>query len=169
MIKFSVLDKALRHRLLRIKSTAQVPTRLWKKIHQHQQAMSGLIFRRNKHGGNWRFPWKWFAPQYKRKTDGVTVPAEGGVPRLDGRGEVLGRLRPSGARIDASSNLLRDTGQLANAVASVRRITHRGRVLHIVTPVDYAAAQQALGRTFTGFTREDRRTYRGWAIRELMR
>jgi hypothetical protein len=51
--------------------------------------------------------WPRHADQYTRKTDGVTVPAWGGVPKLHGRGKVKGRLtseavgRGSGSRIKA--------------------------------------------------------------------
>ena len=34
--------------------------------------------------------WPGFAPQYTRKTDGVTVPAWGGVPKVLGQGQVQG-------------------------------------------------------------------------------
>ena len=56
--------------------------------------------------------WKPFSDQYTRKTDGVTVPAWGGVPKLYGKGQVKGRKRPSGKRITPSSKLLQDTGTL---------------------------------------------------------
>lgn len=54
--------------------------------------------------------WKPFADQYTRKTDGVTVPAWGGVAKIRGKGTVKGRKRPSGKRITKSSMLLQDTG-----------------------------------------------------------
>ena len=173
MIRLEIDTEETERALVHIIRTAAAPVNLFKRIHAHQQSQSALMFRALKHGGTRRgVTWDWYAPQYTRKTDGVTVPAEGGVSRLDGRGVVLGRLRASGpkskskARIDARSNLLRDTRQLSGAVASVRRIRNRGRTLEIITPVKYAAAQQAK-RPFTFFTREDADLYEQWAAEEL--
>ncbi|MDE2699131.1 MAG: hypothetical protein OXI23_09695 [Gemmatimonadota bacterium] len=169
MIRFIVEAKGVDRQLLHLKSTSKAPVGLFKRIHAHQQAMSGLMFRNLRHGGTYRgVRWGGFADQYTRKTDGVTVPAEGGVERLDGRGQVLGHLRPSGARVGARSHLLRDTGVLANAVASVHRIRNGGRTLEIITPLKYAGAQQA-HRPFTFFTDADARLYTRWAARELLR
>lgn len=168
MIKITVDDKDARRAILHIKDTSETPIKLWKRVHAHQQSVSGLMFRHLKHGGTHRgVSWAWYKAQYVRKTDGVTVPAEGGVDRLDGTGQVQGRLRPSGARIDAQSNLLRDTGLLANAVASVRRIREGGRTLELITPVKYAGYQQAR-RPFTFFTDADVRLYAQWAAQEIV-
>jgi phage gpG-like protein len=59
--------------------------------------------------------WKPFSDQYTRVTDGVTVPAWGGVPKIRGKGLVKGRKRPSGKRITEQSKLLQDTGHLKNS------------------------------------------------------
>lgn len=95
-------------------------------------------------GGDFRGRrWRALAPQYRRKTDNVTVPAWGGVPRIregfkkaakwangvSGKrqrrnvstgermskvsGTVSGRLRKSGNRVQKTSIILRDTGELA--------------------------------------------------------
>jgi len=97
-------------------------------------------------GGNFRgVAWPAMQPQYTRKTDGVTVPAWGGVPRLargwrkfriegkPGRrgtrnaagdpirmrsttGNVSGKLRPSGQRVKQSSTMMQDTGNMRNSI-----------------------------------------------------
>jgi hypothetical protein len=61
--------------------------------------------------------WEGMKPQYTRKTDGVTVPAWGGVPRVAKGyglkrkgGNVKGRLRPSGQRVKQTSVMMQDTG-----------------------------------------------------------
>ncbi len=167
MIKLTVEDKDARRAILKIKDAAGAPIKLLKRVHAHQQSVSGLMFRHLKHGGTRRgVTWAGYKNQYVRKTDGVTVPAEGGVPRADGTGLVQGRLRPSGARVDEKSNLLRDTGLLANAVASVRRIRRGGRALELITPVKYAGYQQSR-RPFSFFTAGDLKLYAQWAAEEL--
>lgn len=168
MIKITVDTRDVSRRMLRIQGASKSPVELFKRIHAHQQAMSGLMFRNLKRGGTYRgVYWPGLADQYTRKTDGVTVPAEGGVERLDGRGVVLGRLRPSGARVDAGSNLMRDTGRLSTAVATVKRIRNAGRTLELITPVEYAEAQNKR-RPFTFFTDSDVSLYTKFASEMLI-
>lgn len=81
--------------------------------------------------------WPYFSPQYTRKTDGVTVPAWGGVPTIgrnswinqrarEKRGEkvkvregrVKGRKRPSGKRIKQGDSVLQDTRRLLRSVST---------------------------------------------------
>ena len=155
--------------MLRIQGASKSPVELFKRIHAHQQAMSRsdvpqLEAGRHVQGCVLAVV---CSDQYTRKTDGVTVPAEGGVARLDGRGVVLGRLRPSGARVDAGSNLLRDPARLSTAVATVKRIRNAGRTLEIITPVEYAGAQQAR-RKFTFFTDSDVTLYTKFASEMLI-
>jgi len=93
-------------------------------IHRQMQVNADSMFVRNRRGGRHRgVTWKPFADQYTRITDGATVPAEGGVRRLRGSGQVLGRLRPSGTRVTSSSGLLQDTGTLRSRALISRRIT----------------------------------------------
>ncbi len=168
MIKITVDDRDARRTVAHIEGVAKAPVELFRRIHAHQQSVSGLMFRHLKHGGTRRgVTWDWYKDQYVRKTDGVTVPAEGGVPRVDGTGLVQGKKRSPDARIDARSNLLRDTGVLANAVASVRRIRRGGRTLELITPLKYAGYQQAM-RPFSFFTDEDVRLYARWAAEEIV-
>ena len=72
--------------------------------------------------------WPSFAPQYTRKTDGVTVPAWGGVPKLYGKGAVKGRKRPSGKRITPSSKILMDTGTLRGSFT--RQLLENKKVIY---------------------------------------
>lgn len=72
--------------------------------------------------------WPSFAPQYTRKTDGVTVPAWGGVPKLRGKGNVKGRMRPSGKRITPNSKILMDTGTLRGSF--LRQLLENKKVVY---------------------------------------
>lgn len=56
--------------------------------------------------------WSPFAVQRTRVIDGIEVPAWGGVPRVDRKGDLRGRKRPSGKRITAESLLMQDTGKM---------------------------------------------------------
>lgn len=83
--KLTVEDKAIRDAMKQTEKNARQPRPLLIRIHAHQQKESGLMFRFLAKGGTRRtVSWGWFADQYTRKTDGVTVPAEGGVKRLRG-------------------------------------------------------------------------------------
>jgi len=113
----------------------------------YMQSRTQLMFQRNAKGGSFRGKkWPQFADQYIRKTDGVTVPAHGGVARLHGAGKVKGRLRGKGKaekdRVTSSSNLLRHRGILYRmALTKTEKTTKR---LVMDTPVDYAASQNAM-------------------------
>lgn len=160
-------DEGLRQRLKLVADRSAHPVGLYTRIHAHQRAESGLMFRQLRKGGSRRgVYWPWFSPQYFRQTDKVLVPAQGGVRKLRGKGMVKGRLRPSRQRVTASSNLMRDRGILANAVATVRRI--KADRVEIATPVTWAVWQQAM-RPFSFFTRDDLRLYKGWAAEELLK
>ena len=168
LIELDVRSKAIVERIKIMAARIERPQALYNRIRHDQQAKTAMMFRRLAHGGIYRgIRWPWFAPQYRRKTDGVLVPAEGGVPRLDGKGVVLGRLRGSGARVDSRSNLLRDTGHLRAAAATVARVHNHGKTLEIITPVKYAAIQQAR-RPFTFFTRADVERYNKWAAEYII-
>ena len=95
--------------------------------------------------------WAPFANQYTRK-DGTVVPAWGGVPRVYGKGNVLGRKRPSGQRVTESSKIELDTGTLRASVG-LRAITNT--TLDYGTNLSYSGAQQSL-RAFTFFVDTDR-------------
>ena len=101
------------------------------------------IFARLRNGGTHRgVTWRYFADQYTRKADGVTVPAWGGVQRLRGRGTVQGRKRPSGARVKQGDAIMQDTNTLrSRALASVRITRFR---LVMGNNLTYGAAQQAM-------------------------
>ena len=192
-IRLEADAKKLRQRLKKLAKNAGSPTRLWVRIHADQRTKTRMMFRQLRQGGTFRgVTWPWFADQYTRETDGVTVPAEGGVPnigqyswiakrhreRLKAAGQkvqyarknrmVKGRLRPSGKRVTRASSLMRDRGILYASAATVRRIINRGRTLEIVTPMGYAWAQQEL-RPFSFFTQDDSRTYLRWAGEEVLK
>jgi len=55
----------------------------WNSFHDYMMGETGMTFRALAHGGTYRgVTWKPFADQYTRNTDGVTVPAWGGVERI---------------------------------------------------------------------------------------
>lgn len=64
----------------------------------------------------------WPAPadQYTRKTDSETVPAWGGVQRLDKKGNVKGRKRPSGKRVTSESTMMADTARMRSGFLTPR-------------------------------------------------
>ncbi len=122
----TVIDRRLLERLEAKAGLIKHPKRVMRRFHVYMVGQTGQMFRENKHGGTHRgVTWPWYTPQYTRKTDGVTVPAEGGVPKLHGGGNVKGRLRSSGGtskRTTKQSNLLRLTGRLASEVVTAINI-----------------------------------------------
>lgn len=97
--------------------------------------------------------WPPFAPQYIRKTDGVVVPAWGGVPKLRGKGMVKPRKRPSGQPVTPASLLVQDTGRLRQRAATeVVEVSPASLVFG--TRLEYAPYQQEL-RPYLFVTDED--------------
>jgi len=93
-------------------------------------------------GGSYRgVEWPWFAPQYTRK-DGTVVPAEGGVAKVRGDGVVQGRLRPSGARVTSSSQLMRDKGRMSREGGLSSRMDRNK--LELRSGMKYGGHQQKL-------------------------
>lgn len=106
------------------------------------------------HGGRARgVYWPPFAPQYVRKSDGVVVPAWGGVPRVRGGGRVQPRKRPSGQPITPASLLVQDTGRLRQRAAR-EYVEVSPASLVFGTRLEYAPYQQEL-RPFLFVTDED--------------
>lgn len=140
--------------------------RVFKRFRVYTLQQTGLTFRALKQGGHYRgVDWRWYKDQYTRKADGVTVPAEGGSPRV-GRGwkqiasdlktrkavmvqhknvtgNVKGKKRGSGKRVTKSSHLLRDTGRLSAAAGATLSFQRQGKTMILGTNVAYAEAQQA--------------------------
>lgn len=115
----SAIGGAQRRAETAIGPDSPVPGLIWKDM----QIRVDAVFQANRKGGTFRgVTWKWFADQYTRKTDGVVVPAQGGVPRLRGGGLVRGRKRPSGTRVTASSSVMQDLGDLRRGAASVLQV-----------------------------------------------
>lgn len=141
-------------------------------FHAYMLRRTALMFVRLKKGGEFRGEkWEYFSPQYTRKTDNVTVPAWGGVPRLRAgysarklrggfvrgaysrldtgrlagqrktKGPVRGRRRHSGKRVTPGSSMMADTGRLRNAALTLVQI-RRGTVLQMDTPLPYASFLQ---------------------------
>lgn len=152
--KIEVRDKALRRQLQRLAETPGGLRKPFTRFAQYMRVVTDDTFENLRRGGTYRgVMWRYFAPQYTRKTDGVTVPAWGGVPRLYGSGTVLGRLRPSGARVAAGDAIMQDTMTMRSRAALVTRMDRYMARLG-VQGVNYAPAQQAM-RPFLFFTNKD--------------
>lgn len=108
--------------------------------------------------------WPWFAVQYIRK-DGTVIPAEGGVPKVCGKGLVKGKKRHSGKRVTARSMMMQDHGLMKSAALSRYRIgTH---YLVMQTPTQYSRYQQAK-RPFVFVTEKDVNYLRNLIQRHLV-
>jgi len=168
-IKIKIDDADMERLRLSVRERLTDPRPVLKKFHRYMLGRTGRTFRALRRGGTFRgVTWDGYKDQYTRKTDGVTVPAWGGVPKLRGGGLVLGRLRPSGTRVTPSSNLLRDTGRLARAAGATPRWGNGGRTLHMDTNnVKYGPKQQEL-RSFLFFELpEDGQYLQRLALRHL--
>lgn len=110
---------------------------------------TGLMFRKNAHGGTNRgVTWKPFAPQYTRK-DGTVIPAWGGVRKVRGVGNVKPRKRPSGKPITQSSLLMQDVGKLRSQRLDISRLTPS--IIKFGPTLSYAQEQHDL-RPWSFFT-----------------
>lgn len=145
-LKVQIDDGQLRRLQVKVGRKLADPRPALVKFHAYMLGRTARTFRALGRGGG-RFrgvSWANWAHQYTRRTDGAIVPAWGGVRKLRGRGAVKGRLRPSGTRVTAGSQLLRDTGRLAAAAGTTRRWGAGGKSLYMTTAnVAYGAAQQA--------------------------
>lgn len=165
--KLSVDDKELQRLLDKVEKTLGGDVRpIWREFASYMRTVTDNTFRALRHGGTYRgVSWDYFAPQYTRKTDGVTVPAWGGVPKVVGTGTVKGRLRPSGARVSAGDSVVQDLEVLRSRAALV---THMGAKLLRLEPqgVDYAG-YQSRRRPFLFFTPKDATELIKIAVRKL--
>ena len=114
---------------------------VWREFAQYMRVRTDDTFMHLSMGGTYRgVRWDYFTPQYTRRTDGVTVPAWGGVPKLRGAGAVLGQLRPSGQRVKQGDSILQDTGTLRSRAALV--ILNSATELRMGPGLNYAAKLQ---------------------------
>ena len=165
--KLSIEEKELQKLLDKVEGTLGGDVRpIWREFAAYMRVVTDNTFKALRHGGNYRgVRWDYFAPQYTRKTDGVTVPAWGGVPKLVGTGTVKGRLRPSGARVSAGDSVVQDSGVLRSRAALV---VHEGKQLLRLMPqgVSYAFYQERR-RPFLFFTPKDAQSLIKIAVRQL--
>jgi len=187
----------LRVRFDRLEQRLRQPVEFFKRAHAHHRSQTARMFRTLRQGGTFRgVTWPWFADQYTRKTDGVTVPAQGGVKRIRAGRSI--RKRGGGYYKGAAQDIFtretsgaRSTGREGTVRGRLRpsgkRVTGRsnllrdrgilanaaasvrriiGAVLEMVTPMSYAARQQQM-RPFSFFTQEDARTYLRWLVEEV--
>jgi len=138
---------------------------VWREFAQYMRTVTDNTFKALRHGGTYRgVQWDYFADQYTRKSDGVTVPAWGGVPKVRGRGVVQGRKRASGARVSAGDSIVQDSMVLRGEAALVLTMSP-GR-LRMGTNLSYAK-YQARWRPFLFFTEKDAKEVVNIAVRRL--
>ena len=143
MVTIDVKADGMIARLRRIEQATENLVPAFNTIRIYTDRKTQQTFDALKRGGTHRsVTWKWFAPQYTRKTDGMVVPAQGGVPKLYGRGLVQGRLRPSGTRVTTQSNLMRDTGDMRSQALNNWRIARQRMRCRLY--LKYAAKQQSM-------------------------
>lgn len=155
-LKIIIDDAAFRNLRMGLTADLKDARPVLRKFHVHMLMRTGQTFRALRRGGTYRgVTWDQWADQYTRKTDGVTVPAWGGVAKVRGKGTVQGRKRPSRKRVTPSSSLLRDTGRLAAAAGLTARFDRGGQSLHMITTnVEYGPQQQER-RPFLFFAPDD--------------
>ena len=140
-------DREVRQALIKSRNALRGGRRTFAEFAKYMGQVTASTFAALRHGGNYRgVHWDYFAPQYTRKTDGVTVPAWGGVPKLRGKGLVKGRKRRRGGRLREGDPLLDDTGQLKRKAGFRYRegLRMSETRLEMKPGVPYAAYQQAM-------------------------
>ena len=105
---------------------------VWNSVIPYLIGRTKALFAANAHGGTYRgVTWEWFADQYTRQTDGVTVPAEGGVPRLRGgisAYEITGAVRRSAV----ASRIGERRGAMFGAPLATRSDRGRSALMSVV-------------------------------------
>lgn len=147
-------DKKLQLVLDRVEESLGGDVRpVFREFAQYMRVVTDNTFSQLRSGGFYRGVfWGYFADQYTRKTDGVTVPAWGGVSKVHGSGSVKGRKRPSGARVSPGDAIVQDTMLLRGQAAVV--LTMKPDFLRMGTNLSYAK-YQARKRPFLFFTSQD--------------
>ena len=144
MMQLDVQDEALQKLLKQVDKALSTGRAVFKEFALYMRQVTDTTFIRNRHGGSYReVSWDYFAPQYTRKTDGVTVPAWGGVAKIHGTGTVKGRKRPSGARIKQGDSVMQDGGTL-RARAALTLALGENKIELGPQGVRYAGEQQAM-------------------------
>lgn len=152
--KIKVDDKAVLKMLDRVGDKMDSLRAPFREYAQYMRVQTDNTFEALRVGGTFRGQtWRYFAPQYTRKTDGITVPVWGGVKKVRGGGLVKGRKRPSGQRIRQGDALIQDTGTLRSRAALVVRMEKYEARLGVPN-VRYANDQQDM-RPFLFFASND--------------
>lgn len=111
--------------------------------------------------------WKSPAPKHTRK-DGTKVPPWGQIMSIvRPKRSLLGRLRPSGARVTPFSRMMQDTGNMIQAFLTAPTIGPTKDYIVFAVENDYAVEQNGM-RPFDQFIPEDQTKlddlYRSWLI-----
>ena len=162
---------------------------IWREFAQFMRAQVDKAFKKGRHGGaigRGGISWSYFRPQYTRSSDGVTVPAWGGVPKVaagysaykvkggktksgksrkTGGKNVRGRMRPSGARVKSGDSIMQDTGTMRARAALVQALKKNTLSLG-PQGVTYAAAQNE-ARPFLFFEPNDAKALIKIAVKRL--
>jgi len=167
--RFTLEDKKLKQLLDTVEENLGGDVRpVFREFAQYMRTVTDNTFKRLRFGGTYRgVSWDYFAPQYTRKTDGVTVPAWGGVSKVHGSGNVKGRKRASGARVKVGDSVVQDLGTLRANAALVLQMTKDRLILG--NPNLSYAAEQAEMRPFLFFTPKDAKELVNIALRRLQR
>lgn len=122
-IRWTYDDKDAQRLLSRIRDRGSDWRPAARLFHREMILRTDSMFERLRRGGTYRGEyWRYFAIQYIRKTDGMVVPAWGGVPKIRGKGLVKGRKRHSGARIQEGDAVGQDTGHLRRSALQAVRL-----------------------------------------------
>lgn len=110
--------------------------------------------------------WAPMQDQYTRQTDGVTVPAWGGVTKLQGKGKVKAKKRPSGQRVSKNSVLMQDTGAMRNSWLGSRPHIDENVLSIGLGALEYTKHQEKR-RRFAFWARNDERMLANEVQREV--
>jgi len=127
--------------------------KVWAGIHAYMHGTILNQFDKAKHGGEARGVfWKPFSSPYYTRADGTEVPIYGGIPKVLGKGKVLGRLRGGKHRARPGDLLMQSTGLLKGALLADFTVTEDKVAMN--TPLIYAGTQEAM-RSWNFFTEDD--------------
>jgi len=139
-----VQDEAVKKLLKQVDTALGTGRAVFKEFGVYMRQVTDNTFIKLRHGGSFRgVTWSYFAPQYTRKTDGVTVPAWGGVPKLHGGGTVQGRKRPSGQFVKEGDSIMQDLGTMRSR-AALTMFLGNDKIELGPQGVRYAAEQNAM-------------------------
>lgn len=186
-----IQDEAVRRALGDVQEAAEDARPAFREFAQYMRVQTDNTFEALRMGGTFRgVTWGYFKPQYTRKTDGVEVPAWGGVPnigqygwiaqrhrekrkaegldyqRTDKRRVVQGRKRPSGEILQYGDAMMQDLGNMRARAALVVSL-RKGQVRMGPQGVKYAARQHSMRPFLFFYVPTDSDALTGIVVRHL--